>query len=356
MAEPQIQGQLNDNLPPSIVVGTRIPPFFKRKRLIPEHPAPVLPRVQREDGSPVPEVVEEIHDDASSASSDVSLEGARDALEEARPDYMPLGEARRRLEGGGDLPGNEGVGKTGGQEGPRFARLRKRAVWVHEAVASYRQFRRGEIQEPGVGGDKTSFQGIRGYIRRLYGPEVELVAGQRVEIGDVDTEGLRQTDVLLRLALNTGVDELDVSLGIVSRLVAFFSFRPLDKGSLMLARGKAVQYAKDIGLSPELLAQVLAGSVAMGLYPTRHEVDARRALRAAFGLTFDDEPPQTLLGLVSWVTKADRVFAQEWYATAPDPEKASRATVAISERVAPYLGSHVASLLSSWWNSQRSGQ
>ena len=356
MAEPQIHGQLNNNQPPSIVVGTRIPPFFKRKRLIREMPAPALPQVPRPASPPAPEEVGEIHDDASSASSDISLEGARDALEEARPDYLPLTEARRRLEGGGDLPGNEGVGKTGGQEGPRFARLRKRAVWVNEASASYRQFRRGEIREPGVGGDKTSFQGIRGYVRRLFGPEVELVAGQRVEIGDCDKEGLRQTDVLLRLAVNVGVDELDVSLGIVTRLVAFFSFRPLDKGSLMLARGKAVQYAKDLGLSPEILAQVLAGSVAMGLYRTRHEVDARRALRAAFGLTFDDEPPSSLLGLLFWVTKADRVFAQEWYTTAPDPDKASRATVAISERVAPYLGTQVAMRLSSWWNSQRSGQ
>lgn len=339
------------------MVGTRIPPFFKRKRLIPEQPAPQLPEVPGPAVAPAPVDLGVDHPSPPpSEASDISIEGAREALDEAQPLYLPLTEARRRLEGGGDLPGNEGVGESGGQEGPRFTRLRKRAAWINEGCASLRRWVPGELREPVIGGGKASFQGIRGYLRSMFGPEVELVAGQRVEIGEESAEGVRQTDVLLKLTVNSGVDELKVSLGILVRLVAFFTFRKLDKGSLMLARGKAVQYAKDLGLSPEHLALVIAGTVTIALMGTVYENHSRRALRVRHGGIFDEDKPETLFGWFGWVTAAPGVASYEYYVAAPDPDKASRLFVAISEYVTPTLSAYLAPKVASWWNAQRSGQ
>jgi hypothetical protein len=283
-----------------------------------------------------------VRDDASSASSANSVVEAREAIDEAVFAYLPLEEARRRLElEENDLPGNEGVGDTGGQEGPRFTRLRRRAAWVHEAAATFRQWQQGIVVEPRAGGVKASFQGIRDWLAELYGNEVELVGGQRVELGDADEkwfhEGLRRTDVLLQVTVNGGTDYLNVSLGILARLVCFFTFRPRDRTTLMLARGKAMQYAKELGLPPELTAQVLVGSIALGVIRTVDETAVRRALLVATGQAFDEEPT-SLLGLVNYMFEPDAT-SNPWYEDAEQPNRkfAARVSYGVVKAVEWYV-------------------
>jgi len=379
-AEAQHQGV--PNLEGTYLVGTRRPPFFKRKEFPrpppaapvqegvpgpagpqgprgPVLPVPFIPAVPRGRARPVP--IEEIRDDSDSSGSSVdSVTGAREALDEAVPAYLTLDEARRRLEREeNDLPGNEGVGETGGREGPRFARLRRRAAWVHEAAATFRAWRPDEMIEPRAGGIKSSLESLRTWLAELYGNGVELIAGQRVELGvgnedECSSEGLRRTDVLLQLSMNGGVDRVNVSLGILSRLVCFFTFRPKDKSTLMLARGKAIQYAKELGMPPELTAQVLAGSVALGITRTVDETATRRAILMSTNEAFDEEP-SSFLGLVEYLYRPRAVEYQPYVDAAPeDRQYHARLPYVIGKAGEWYLPQVVSAVGKYLW--QRSGQ
>lgn len=325
-------------------VGTRSFPFIKRRVTVREVRDAQAPVRQASPGSSRPSspagslVAGSEPDGAASSHSlpdagDVidSIEAERNLLDDVSPAYLRHEESRRRLEAGDDLVGGDGVGVHGGQEGPRFARYRNRAAWVGEAAGVLKRWRRDTLRDPQVGGSKASLHGLRRWIKDIFGDGIELVAGQRVEVGEPNAEGLRKTDVLMHMQLNRGADYLNVSIGILSRLVNYFTFRPLDRSSLMLARGKANQYAKEIGMAPEILTQVLAGTVALSLFRTRREEGARRALLVALGEPFDRRPT-SLLGWAAYCLEKGGVAAtDEYYRLTPNKEFASRFPVALSE-------------------------
>jgi hypothetical protein len=156
-------------------------------------------------------------------------------------------------------------------------RLRKRAAWVNEAVASLRGLDvEGKIIN--CSGGKTSGKDLTSYVRNLLGDSVKLVGGKRVHVGEPSDEGLRKVDIILRLKPASG-EVLSVSLGVLCRLMTYVSMRPRTKDLLLTLRAKGAQYGREIGLAPEHLALVIGPCVAVAMKPSKGELDAASALR-----------------------------------------------------------------------------
>jgi len=90
-------------------------------------------------------------------------------------------------------------------------------------------------------------------------------------------------DFIAKVTVGEWADVLRVSIRLLARLVGFMAFRPRDKGSLLLLRAKAAQYSKEIEMSPEQLAWVIHGSVALAFLSCGDEARAINAMDNSVG-------------------------------------------------------------------------
>jgi hypothetical protein len=128
----------------------------------------------------------------------------------------------------------------------------------------------------GEPGGKTSASLARDVLEHLFGEGVEPVWHGQVRVKGDGEEG--SYDNFVAVKLTGGADELLVSLRLVVRLLNYMAYRPRSQGSLLLLRAKAMQYAKEIGLSSEQLSLVIHGSVAAAMLVPAVETRSTRAM------------------------------------------------------------------------------
>jgi hypothetical protein len=123
-------------------------------------------------------------------------------------------------------------------------------------------------------GGKTSAEfNAADWFREVIGRGGKVVGNCQVWSEETLEDPVKLLDVMLSIRLDTG-DVVEVSVGMLSSLVSYVTFRPRTQELLMALRSRAVQVSREMNVTSEYLTLVLSGTVAFAHLVTNAETKA----------------------------------------------------------------------------------
>jgi len=132
---------------------------------------------------------------------------------------------------------------------------------------------RAEMLRTMPGGKTSAEFNAADWFREVIGRGGKVVGNHQVWSEGTLDDPVKLLDVMLSIRLDTG-DVVEVSVGMLSSLVSYVTFRPRTQELLMALRSRAVQVSKEMDVTSEYTTLVLAGTVAFAHLVTNTETKA----------------------------------------------------------------------------------